>query len=147
MNFQSIAAVAVLSLLACNAAQAKDKSVDAEFERSEPAAALMTLTKEGEEWRVTFRAGGIPNGDATAADCELEAVGPQDLDDVISASVVPFEGELYTMTAEDIGAEPPVIEVRIGPEGAFVSDSNAASSFCGLGSDIDGFYVRSNSPM
>ncbi|WEK06636.1 MAG: hypothetical protein P0Y65_10460 [Candidatus Devosia phytovorans] len=146
MNIQSTAAV-LLSLLVCGSAQAKSKAVDAAFERTEPAAAVMTLTEEGEDWRVTFRAGGIPNGDATAADCELEAVGSQDLDDVIAASVVPFEGELYTITADDIGAEALVIEVRVGPEGAFVSDSGAAARFCGLGSDIDGFYQRTELPM
>ena len=45
----------------------------------------MDLTRAGENWRVAFRAGGVPNGAATAADCEIQAVGPQDNDDVIAA--------------------------------------------------------------
>jgi hypothetical protein len=106
----------------------------------------MTLDREGEVWRVTFRAGGVPNGPATAADCELQAVGPQDSEDVIAARLVPFEGELNTISAIDIGAEAQVIQVRVGPEGVFVHDSGAAVRFCGMGSDIDGFYRRTGAP-
>jgi hypothetical protein len=88
----------------------------------------------------------VPNGPATAADCELQAVGLQDREDVIAARVVPFEGELNVITAADIGADAPVIQVRMGPEGAFVQDGGAAARFCGMGSDIDGFYRRTGSP-
>lgn len=144
MHIQSIFAAAVLGILIANPSSAKSKDVGALFERTEPAQATMTLTEEGEAWRVSFRAGGIPNGAATAADCELEAVGSQDLDGVISARVVPFDGELYTVTAADIGDDAAVIEVSVGPEGAFVTDSGASARYCGLGSDIDGFYQRAD---
>ncbi|WP_433952352.1 hypothetical protein [Brevundimonas diminuta] len=119
---------------------------DAVFERDEPAPATMTLDREGRVWRVAFRAGGLPNGPATAADCELQAVGAQDFDDVIAARVAPFEGELNAITDVDIGAAPPFIEVRVGPEGVFVRDRGAAVRFCAMGSDIDGFYRRTGSP-
>lgn len=119
---------------------------DALFKRDEPADATMTLNRESAGWRVAFRAGGVPNGPATAADCELQAVGLQDQEDVIAARVVPFEGELNVITAADIGADAPVIQVRMGPEGAFVQDGGAAARFCGMGSDIDGFYRRTGSP-
>ncbi|MEN5115665.1 hypothetical protein ABE453_16785 [Brevundimonas diminuta] len=119
---------------------------DALFKRDEPADATMTLNRESAGWRVAFRAGGVPNGAATAADCELQAVGLQDREDVIAARVVPFEGELNVITAADIGADAPVIQVRMGPEGAFVQDGGAAARFCGMGSDIDGFYRRTGSP-
>lgn len=81
---------------------------DAVFERDDPAPATMTLDREGRAWRVAFRAGGLPNGPATAADCELQAVGAQDSDDVIAARVAPFESELNAITDVDIGAAPPV---------------------------------------
>ena len=123
-------------------ATAKSKAPDAVFERDEPAVARMALTRAGAAWRIVFRAGGVPNGAATAADCELQAVGPQDADGVIAARLVPFEGELNTITAADIGASAPVIQVRVGPEGVFVEGGGAAARFCGLGSDIDGFYRR-----
>jgi len=119
---------------------------DALFKRDEPADATMTLNRESAGWRVAFRAGGVPNGPATAADCELQAVGLQDREDVIAARVVPFEGELNVITAADIGADAPVIQVRMGPGGAFVQDGGAAARFCGMGSDIDGFYRRTGSP-
>jgi hypothetical protein len=124
--------------------KARAAAPDAVFERDEPAAATMTLDREGEAWRVAFRAGGVPNGPATAADCELQAVGPQDSEDVIAARLVPFEGELNTISAVDIGANAPVIQVRVGPEGVCVDDSGAA--VCGMGSDIDGFYRRTGAP-
>ncbi|WP_292227741.1 hypothetical protein [Brevundimonas sp.] len=124
------------------APRANSAAPDAVFERTSPARASMDLTRAGENWRVAFRAGGVPNGAATAADCEIQAIGPQDNDDVIAARVVPFEGELNTVTAADIGAKPPIIQVRVGPEGVIVTDAGAAAHLCGLGSDIDGFYRR-----
>ncbi|MNS82440.1 hypothetical protein D3C72_1161860 [compost metagenome] len=73
-------------------------------------------------------------------------MGPQDSEDVIAARLVPFEGELNTISAVDIGANAPVIQVRVGPEGVFVHDSGAAGRLCAMGSDIDGFYRRTGSP-
>ena len=127
-------------------ANAWDVPPEAMFKRDKPASAAMALSREGGGWRIALRAGGIPNGAATAADCELQAVGPQDAQDVIAARVVPFEGELNTMTAADIGANPPVIQVRVAPEGVFIQDKGAAARYCGMGSDINGFYRRSLTP-
>lgn len=146
MRVQSIVAIGLLSLLGSSSSRAESTSIDAVFERAEPASALMTLSREGEDWRVAFRAGGVPNGAATAADCELEAVGPQDVEDIITARVVPFEGELNAISAADIGSDAPIIQVRVGPEGVFVADGGAVARFCGLGSDIDGFYHRTDLP-
>ena len=117
-----------------------------DFRRTDPAQADLKLIEEGAEWRVLIRAGGLPNGGATAADCELQARGAQDRDDVIHAKVIPFEGEVNELTAADIGADAPVVKVRVGPEGAFVEDSTAANRFCGMGSDISGFYSRTQTP-
>lgn len=118
----------------------------AAFRRVEPSNGDMTLIRESGRWRVLIRAGGLPNGAATAADCELQARGAQDRDDVIHARIIPFEGEINDLTAADIGADAPVIRVRVGPEGAFVEDGAAAARFCGMGSDITGFYTRSQTP-
>lgn len=118
----------------------------ADFRRMDPSRADMTLIREKGQWRVLIRAGGLPNGAATAADCELQARGAQDLDDAIHARIIPFKGELNDLTAADIGADAPVIVVRVGPEGAFVEDRAAAARFCGMGSDISGFYTRSQTP-
>lgn len=144
MHIQSIFAAAIVGVLCVNPASATIKDVDALFERSEPSHATMTLTEEGEAWRVRFLAGGIPNGAATAADCELEAVGPQGIDGVISATIVPFVGDINTLSAADIGKDAIIIEVNVGPEGAFVTDTGASARHCGLGSSIDGFYQRTD---
>lgn len=141
MAIRSFIAVGSLALLCC-APVVAEEAVDATFVRDEPAAGVMTLTEVGAEWRVGWRAGGLPNGGATAADCELVAQGAQDADGVISARLIPFEGELNTLSAADIDADSPIIEVSVGPEGAFVTDGGAAAALCGLGSDIDGFYRR-----
>lgn len=144
MRFSCVA-VAFLGLLAAAPSHAEGPADAALFERTEPASAAMTLSREGNDWRMAFRAGGLPNGAATAADCEIVAVGPQDMDDLITAKLVPFEGELISVTADDI-TEDRFIEVQMGPEGAFVSDKGAASLLCGMGSDIDGFYKRADTP-
>ena len=136
---EDVAATAPATTLA-----AAERSAD--FRRSDPAQADLKLIEEGAEWRVLIRAGGVPNGGATAADCELQARGAQDRDDVIHAKLTPFEGEVNELTAADIGADAPVVTVRVGPEGAFVEDSTAASRFCGMGSDISGFYSRTQTP-
>lgn len=170
MRLLSITAVGLLGLATCNPAAAesaptdvtetsqpaalatpkgakttakpKAGAPDALFERDDPAKATMALNEEGSVWRLAFRVSGVPNGPATAADCELQAVGPQDADSVIAARLVPFEGELNVVTAADIGTNAPVIQVRVGPEGVFVEDGASAARFCGMGSNIDGFYRR-----
>nr|WP_314433914.1 hypothetical protein [uncultured Brevundimonas sp.] len=123
-------------------AAAKQAKPVALFERSEPTRASMELMPEGGLLRVVFRAAPPRNSALTPGDCELQAVGSQDADDVITARLVPFDGDQNVLTAADIGPNPPIIQVRVGPEGIFVTDSDAASRFCGLGSDIDGFYRR-----
>ena len=134
---QPLAAVAV----------SETQAPEAEFTRASPSHAVMELTRQGDgQWRVAFSAGGVPNGAATAADCELQAVGPQDHYDVISAKPTPFTSDQGGLTSADIGAEPPAIQVRVGPEGAFVSDTGAAARYCAIGSDIDGFYKRVETP-
>lgn len=173
MRVVLIATVSVLCLIGCNQPPAQGAPVDAveapatkpaapaatppqaqprvvatgaEFKRADPASATLILSEEGEVWRVAIRAGGVPNGGATAADCEVQAVGAQNADDVIAARVVPFNGELNEVTATDIGANAPVVQVRVGPEGVIVHDGGAAARLCGVGSDIGGFYRRTETP-
>ena len=151
MRLLPIASVGLLCLTGVSPAQAEASEAradafDAHFEGSDPARATRTLRREGGVWRVALRAGGVPNGAAPAADCELQALGPQDAEDVITARVVPFEGDLNAISAADIGSVAPTLLVRVGPEGLFVEDGGAAARFCGMGSDIDGFYRRLDTP-
>lgn len=150
INLKAVSAALGLSmaLVVCGPVLAGGAYNDdsADFRRVEPSAGDMTLIREKGQWRVLIRAGGLPNGAATAADCELQARGAQDRDDVIHARIIPFEGEINDLTAADIGADAPVIRVQVGPEGAFVEDGAAAARFCGMGSDISGFYLRTQTP-
>lgn len=142
MRTPSLLAAGLLSVFVCGASQAQSPSAEAVFEREEPAGGLLTLSQEDDAWRISIRAGGVANGAATAADCELQAVGQQDLEGVIAARLVPFEGELGSLSVSDIGDDDIIISVNVGPEGAFVEDTGGAARFCGLGSDIEGFYRR-----
>lgn len=146
MRLSPCLAIGLAILIGATTAQAKDKSGAALFERQDPAFATMTLSREGEDWRLSIRAAGLPDGAATAADCEIVAIGTQDADDLITAHVVPFEGELVSLTEEDIGPDDLTIAVQIGPEGAFATDHGAAAKLCGMGSEISGFYQRVDTP-
>jgi hypothetical protein len=142
MRIQAILAVGIFGFCAGGPVLAEIPPPDATFQRTEPANAVLALTREDGEWFVYIRAGGLPNGAATAVDCELGARGMQNDEGVISARLVPFEGELTSQTEADLVAVDVVIEVAVGPEGAFVVDGGASLRLCGMGSDIDGFYAR-----
>ncbi|MBF0679765.1 MAG: hypothetical protein IR164_12605 [Devosia sp.] len=146
MRFLPFLAAGLLGFFGAAAVHADSAGEAALFERNDPAFATLSLSREGDVWRLAFRAAGLPNGAATAADCEIVAHGAQDADDLITASVIPFEGELTSVTADDIGTEPLIIKIQMGPEGAFITDAGAAARLCGMGSDIDGFYSRIDTP-
>ncbi len=112
------------------------------FNRSEPSAGVMTIARQGDQWRITIRAGGVPNGAATAADCELDAVGSF-TEGRFTARLAPFESELGGLSAEDLGDDPPSIAVSLTSDGAIVSDDqHAAGRYCAAGSDITGRYIK-----
>lgn len=84
----------------------------------------------------------MPNGAATAADCELTAVGPF-ADDRFAGRLVPFESDMSGMSAADLGDDPPEITVAIGPDGATLSDDQgAANRYCPMNSDVTGLYRK-----
>ncbi|MEN5117988.1 hypothetical protein ABE488_11745 [Luteimonas sp. TWI662] len=94
----------------------------------------------GAHWEVVLRGGGAAaDGAAVAADCELHARGPL-RDDRIDADVVPFEGELMSVTAEDLKRAPASVTVRFdGPSVVVQTDA----ALCGNGADFNGRYQRS----
>ena len=118
----------------------------ARFERTDPSRGTLVLEQTGEVFVLNLVAGGRPAGAATAADCAVTLEGPQDLDGVVHARVVPSSGAYGDMTADDIGPKPLNVDVMIGPEGAFVTDHGAAAKLCGMGSQLDGFYRRLDTP-
>lgn len=144
-------AVEPLPPVADNAAQtpAGDPVIDApgaidpqgRYQRTTPSGGTLTLSGEGKSWRVHVVAGGIPNGASTAADCELVAVGPFG-GNRIEGTLVPFEGDMGGLTAAEIGSQPGTITVVLDGVKATVSEQNASSRFCGMGSDLSGVYTR-----
>ena len=116
------------------------------FERSEPSLGTLALEKTGQPMVFRLVAGGIPAGAATAADCAVNIEGSQDSDGVVRGYVVPSSHADNDITAADIGPIPPRLDIAIGPEGAFITDHGAATRFCGLGSLLDGFYKRLDTP-
>lgn len=111
------------------------------FTRTEPSNGELNLRREGDNWRVFLVAGGIPNGAATAADCELQAVGPRN-GDRIEAKVVPFEGELGSISAEDLDGTTIPVTVTLSGNTATVDAQEATVSLCPMNSDIGGRYVK-----
>lgn len=116
------------------------------FERSQPSSGTIGLSQEGDTFILNIVAGGIPNGAATAADCAVQVRGKQGNDDVVRAEVVPSVTSRGEVTAADIGDAPLKVDVMIGPEGAMVTDHGAANTLCGMGSDLNGFYKRLDTP-
>lgn len=116
------------------------------FERSEPSLGTLALETTGQPMVFSLVAGGIPAGAASAADCAVRIEGSQDIDGIVHGHVVPSRHADNDITAADIGPNPPKVDIAIGPEGAFITDHGAAARFCGMGSLLDGFYKRLDTP-
>ena len=112
------------------------------YARTEPNGGTLVISPEGKDmWRLSVIAGGIPNGVATAADCELEAVGAL-LDGKIAAKLVPFEGEIGSLSEADIGENPGTITATIKGDTVTLEEDSASSKHCGLNSFLGGDYKK-----
>lgn len=100
---------------------------------------VLTLTQQGQGWRVSLKGGAAASdGAAAAADCELEAEGPM-AGGVIDAKARPFEGVNIVLTAADLAARPVRAQVRLSGQEAVVTTDFQG---CGVGADLSGRYVR-----
>lgn len=107
-----------------------------------PAPTTLDLTTAPDgEWHIALRGGAVPNGAATAADCELQARGPLS-GGRIDAAVVPFEGELISVTEADLADAPARVAVVLDGDTATVETDYAG---CGMGAGFDGAYRRTGS--
>ena len=84
-------------------------------------------------------AGDPSSAGAAAADCEMEAVGKLK-GDVLTAKVVPFEGDDITVSADQLKDGNHLFIVKFDNRGARLTAQDV--SFCGLGSDLLGRYSR-----
>lgn len=113
-----------------------------QFERTAPSRGHLSYSRDGRKVVTTLVAAGQPAGAATPADCAVQIRGVQGHDDRVRGHVVPY-GDV---TAADIGPAPLRVDLQIGPEGVMVTDHGAASRLCGMGSQIEGFYRRLDTP-
>lgn len=99
----------------------------------------LMLSPAGSGWSIRLL-GGVPTnmGAATPADCELQAEGPL-ADDRIDGRVVPFEGDINILTAQDLQGRSYRVEVRVAGDVARVSTDYDG---CGMGADLNGEYER-----
>ena len=113
-----------------------------QFERTAPSRGHLSYSWDGRKVVATLVAAGQPNGAATPADCAVQISGVLAPDDRVRGHVVPY-GDV---AAVDMGPAPLKVDLQIGAEGVMVIDHGAASRLCGMGSQIEGFYRRMDTP-
>jgi hypothetical protein len=99
----------------------------------------LTLTQSGDVWTIRLK-GGAPAdmGAATPADCELQAQGALNRDR-IEGVVTPFEGDIASVTAQDLQGHDYAVTVTVVGDTARVSTNYDG---CGMGADLNGDYRR-----
>lgn len=123
------------------ATQPQDADLVGRYVRREPANGTLTLAREPDGlWRISVLAAGLPNGASTAADCELQAVGPL-VSDRIVARLVAFTGQIGDLSVDEIGDPPGTLTLTLSSDGATLAEENASGRLCGMGSDLTGFYA------
>lgn len=150
-------ALGLLFLAGCGEPAAADRPSDVAPEAAEPSpeaqaariagtyrmdgARVGRLTLSPAEGRWSIRLlGGVPTnmGAATPADCELQAEGPL-ADDRIAGRVIPFEGDISSLTAEDLQGRNYRVDIHVAGDVAHVSTDYDG---CGMGADLNGEYQR-----
>lgn len=97
-----IAVVAFVATLASSASAYSKADIAGRYERTRPSKSDLTVARSGDQWKITLKGAGDPSSaGAAAADCEMEAVGKLK-GDVLTAKVVPFEGDDITVSADKL---------------------------------------------
>ena len=135
-----IAIVAFVATLAVSASAYSKADIAGRYERTRPSRSDLTVTGSGDQWKITLKGAGDPSSaGAAAADCEMQAVGKLE-GDVLTAKVVPFEGDDITVSADQLKGGNHRFIVKFDNRGARVTSQDV--SFCGIGSDLLGRYSR-----
>ena len=150
-TFLPIAALGAVALVACGGQESAvtDSQVSAEditgiagtYRRTDPAAGELVLSPQGESWRVSVVAGGIPNGPSTAADCRIDAMGPL-VDRRITATVAPAATEDGGIPGDAFQNAIGALVLVVGDGEVRIIEETASAEVCGDGSDLSGTYVR-----
>ncbi len=111
------------------------------YKRSRPNGGTLTITRQGHQWHMFVIAGGLPNGVATAADCEVAAVGALHAAR-ITARPVPWRSERITITPNDLTDVDGTVTVSFVKGGVQLNAVGITGPLCPPGSSFDGFYRR-----
>ena len=111
------------------------------YKRSKPNGGTLTITRQGHQWHMFVIAGGLPNGVATAADCEVAALGALHAAR-ITARPVPWRSERITITPNDLTDVDGTVTVSFVKGGVQLNAVGITGPLCPPGSTFDGFYRR-----
>ena len=111
------------------------------YKRSQPNGGTLTITRQGNQWHMFVIAGGLPNGAATAADCEVAAVGALHTAR-ITARPVPWRSERITITPNDLIDVSGTVTVSFVKGGVRLTAVGITGPLCPMGSSFDGLYRR-----
>lgn len=111
------------------------------YKRSKPNGGTLTITRQGNQWHMFVIAGGLPNGVATAADCEVAALGALHAAR-ITARPLPWRSERITITPNDLTDVDGTVTVSFVKGGVQLNAVGITGPLCPPGSSFDGFYRR-----
>jgi hypothetical protein len=112
------------------------------YAKKENGNATLTMTDRGGQWEVVIEAGGIPRGEATAADCNFIASGQVTGDR--------FEGQVvrqYGAGDSEPVAQGSSVAITFAPGSATIKPGDGKiGAFCAMGVDVTGHYTRKHAP-
>jgi hypothetical protein len=113
------------------------------YAKHENGNATLTMTDRGGQWEAVIEAGGIPRGEATAADCNFSASG-QVTGHRFEGQIVRDDGVPGIGGGKSV-APGSMITITFTPELATITEAKV-NALCGDGIDISGRYPRKNTP-
>jgi hypothetical protein len=135
-----VPSVALAATLMSSAAVYSKTDIEGNYARTKPSKSELTVTRAGDQWKIALKGAGDPMpAGAAAADCEMEAVGTL-TGDVLTANVVPFQGEDVSVSADDLKGGGHQFVVKFDNRGARITSQDV--SFCGSGANLLGLYGR-----
>jgi hypothetical protein len=126
-----VVSVALAAALMSSASVYARADIAGKYARLKPTKSELTVTRAGDQWKITLKGVGdrMPAG-AAAADCEMEAVGML-TGDLLTANVVPFQGDDISISPDDLKDGKHLFVVKFDGRGARVTSQDV--SFCGSG--------------
>lgn len=111
------------------------------YQRSKPSGGTLTIKRQGNQWHLFVIAGGLPNGAATAADCEVAAIGSLARTHIV-ARPVPWRSERITITPNDLYDVHGTVTVSFVKGGVRLTATDITGPLCPMGSSFDGYYRK-----